>query len=261
MQQTSEYFALRAALEWQVELGVDEVISEAAINRFDFPAATPKIKIGQGSNIAPVDTIPDVVPKQLAGDISALLAQKCTDLNALRDAINLFDLCALKKGARNTVFADGHAQARVMILCEPPNRAEDSAARPLVGDAGKLLDKMFQAIGLAREIDGADGLYVAPILPWCPPQSREPNLEEVEMMLPFVQRHVELMDPEVIILMGNAPCNAVLGKSGVTRLRGKWDQAYDKPVLPMLHPRALLRDPLRKRDAWADLLALKDKLS
>ncbi len=97
-------------------------------------------------------------------------------------------------------------------------------------------------------------------LPWRPPQNRDPTPEEIAMMLPFVQRHIELAAPDVLVLMGNTPCAAILGKRGILRLRGQWQEALGLPVLPMTHPAYLLRTPEAKREAWADLLALAGKV-
>lgn len=262
MSLSNDYYATKAALEWQFEMGVDEAICESPINRFDVPAAKPKLKIGATSNIAPIDVVPNVIPVQdAAPDVAKILAAKCGDLPALRDALGVFDLCALKQGARNMVFADGPDQARVMIIGEAPNRDEDKQGKPFVGVEGALIDKMFEAIGLSRTAsDRADAIHISMVLPWRPPQDREPNGEEIAMMLPFLQRHVDLVDPDYVVLLGNIACSAGLNKVGISRFRGQWAEAFGKPCLPMLHPRALIRDPLRKRDAWADLLALKGRM-
>ena len=260
MQPSMDYYALRAALEWQVELGVDEAISETPINRYEEPAAKPKLKIGAKSNIAPIDVVPNIIPEQAAESVATVLAAKCQDLNALRDALNIFDLCALKKGARNTIFADGSPDARVMVIGDAPSKEEDKEGTPFVGSTGQLLGRMFDAIDLSRTSVGADSLYITNVLPWRPPQGRDPSLEEITMMLPFLKRHIELVNPDFIVVMGNMACSAILGKTGITRLRGKWETAFDKAVLPMFHPAFLLRDPSRKKDAWADLLSLKAKL-
>jgi uracil-DNA glycosylase family 4 len=98
------------------------------------------------------------------------------------------------------------------------------------------------------------------VLPWRPPQNRDPKPEEIAMLLPFVERHVALAKPELVVLMGNISCQAALGRRGITRLRGTWTQAYGCHALPMFHPAYLLRNPAAKREAWADLLSLQDRL-
>jgi DNA polymerase len=258
-----DYYATKAALEWQFEMGVDEAIAEAPINRFDEPAVKPKLKFSAASNIAPIDVVPNVMPaKEAAADVAKILAEKCDSLTALRDAMGLFDMCALKKGARNLVFSDGPDQARVLVIGEAPTREEDIEGKPFVGPQGTLLDNMFDAIGLSRSAtERDDAIHISMVMPWRPPQSRDPNADEIAMMLPFLKRHVELVDPDFVVLMGNIACSAALNKVGVNRFRGKWEDAFGKPTMPMLHPRALIRDPLRKRDAWADLLSLKGRMS
>lgn len=183
-------------------------------------------------------------------------------LDALKAALAAYPHCELRQGARNLVFADGTPGARVMVIGEAPGRDEDIAGRPFVGRAGQLLDRMFAAIGLARDNARADSaLYITNVLPWRPPQNRDPSSAEIAMMRPFVARHVALAAPDVIVLMGNISCEAGLGQRRITRLRGTWAEAYGTPALPMLHPAYLLRNPPAKREAWADLLALKARLT
>ena len=168
----------------------------------------------------------------------------------------------MKRGAKTTVFADGNPRARVLILGEAPGREEDQEGRPFVGQAGQLLDRMFAAIGLSRtSADPETALYITNVLPWRPPQDRDPEPEEIAMLRPFVERHIELVDPAVIVAMGNAPCQCLLGTKGIQRLRGNWAQALGRPVLPMTHPAYLLRNPATKREAWADLLSLMGRLT
>ena len=179
----------------------------------------------------------------------------------MQAALTAFDHCELKRGAKSLVFAEGSPKARVMVIGEAPGRDEDIAGRPFVGRAGQLLDRMFAAIGMGRESpDPAQAIYITNVMPWRPPQNREPTPEEIAMMLPFLERHVELAAPDVIVLMGNTPCAALLGRKGITRMRGNWAQALGRPVLPMFHPAYLLRTPDAKRAAWADLLSLQARL-
>ena len=173
-----------------------------------------------------------------------------------------FDGCDLKLGARTLVFGDGNPGARVMVLGEAPGREEDQQGLPFVGPAGQLLDRMFAAIGLARSAaDPAKAIYITNILPWRPPQNRDPTPEEIALFMPFVAAHVALVAPKILVLLGNIPCAGVLGQRGITRLRGQWAEAFGLPVLPMFHPAYLLRNPAAKREAWADLLALKARLA
>lgn len=266
MSEAMDYFAAKAALEWQVEMGAIDAICETPINRYDVPAklpvSKPGLKIGAGSNIAPIDAIPNIMPvKEAASDVARVMADKCSTLQELHDALSVFDMCALKKGARNTVFADGYSGARVMIIGDAPSREDDANGKPFAGPAGELLDKMFGAIQLSRTTTSAeDAIYMVPAMPWRTAQDRDPSLDDIQMMTPFLKRHIELINPEVLVLMGNIACNAVLGKTGVSRLRGSWEKAYGIDAMPMLHPSTILRDPTRKKDAWADLQELRARI-
>lgn len=253
MESAQEWHSARAALIWQLEMGADEAILDAPVNRYDAPKPAPVV----------ATTAPIVVaaPAEDMVKIAAAMAAKAQSLDDLRDAITAYDHCDLKKGARNTVFADGMPKARVMVIGEAPGRDEDIEGRPFVGRAGQLLDKMLAAIDLSRSSpDTPSAVYITNILPWRPPQNRDPKPEEISMMMPFVQRHVELVDPDFVVLMGNISCQGILGQRGITRLRGTWAEAWGKPAMPMLHPAYLLRNPSAKREAWADLLDLKSKL-
>jgi len=249
-----DHNSARALLEWQIELGATEAICDAPINRYELPEAAPKL----AKSAAPVVQAPVAVDPVAAAKAAAGAAG---DLKALAAAIAAYDHCELKRGARSTVFADGNPAARVMIIGEAPGRDEDIEGKPFVGKAGQLLDRMVAAIGLSRgSPDAESAVYITNILPWRPPQNREPAPEEIAMLMPFVARHVELAAPDVLVLMGNSACQGVLGHKGITRLRGKWDKAFGLPVLPMFHPAYLLRTPSAKREAWADLLSLKARL-
>ncbi|WP_171175693.1 uracil-DNA glycosylase family protein [Ruegeria sp. HKCCD8929] len=251
MESALDYHTARALLEWQIELGVTETIGDAPVDRYALPDTAPKPKKLQSAKPAP-EKSPEADPVEVAQQA----AKGAGSLAELRAVMEAFDLCDLKRGARQLVFADGNPAARVMIIGEAPGRDEDREGRPFVGRAGQLLDKMLAAIDLNR----AETVYITNVLPWRPPQNRDPKPEEIGMMKPFLERHVALAKPDVLVLMGNISCQAVLGKRGITRLRGNWDQAMNLPVIPMFHPAYLLRQPQMKRQAWADLLELKAKL-
>ncbi len=245
-----------AALAWQVELGVDTAVGEAPVNRYEVAASAPK---------PPKADVPKPAPNQekSAASVAAELAAAAQDLPGLKEAMAGFEGCALKRGAKNLVFADGVPGARVMIVGEAPGREEDLRGLPFVGASGQLLDKMFAAIGLSRQAEDPEhALYITNTLPWRPPQNRDPSTDEIAMMLPFLHRHIELAAPKVLVTMGNPSTKTLLQTSaGITRMRGKWAEVMGIPTLPMFHPAALLRDPLKKREAWADLLSLKARLS
>ena len=252
---TDDWHAALAALAWEVEAGADEAIGDAPVNRYELAAEARKPLPTQASPPpAPVSTADPVAVAQAA-------AAAAPSLDALREALAGFDLCELKKGARNTVFADGNPKARVLILGEAPGAEEDREGRPFVGRAGQLLDRMFATIGLSRTSPDAEtALYITNVMPWRPPGNRDPEAAEIAMMRPFVERHIALADPAVIVVMGNTPLFALTGGRGILRARGNWSQALGKPLLPMTHPAYLLRNPAAKREAWADLLSLQQRL-
>jgi len=187
------------------------------------------------------------------------LAAAAPDLAALRAALEGFEHCDLKRGARNLVFADGDPAARLMIVGEAPGRDEDLQGRPFVGRAGQLLDRMLAAIDMGRARADAP-VYIANVLPWRPPQNRDPTPDEIAMMLPFLERHIALANPAVLVVMGNSACAALLGRRGITRMRGIWESVLGRPAMPTFHPAYLLRNPAAKREAWADLLAIRARL-
>ena len=246
--------AALAALDWQIDLGATEAIGDTPVNRYQLPETKPAAK-----KSAPPQA-PDV-PKVDPVARADALAAGAESLDALKAALASYDHCDLKKGARNLVFSDGSPAARVMIIGEAPGRDEDMQGKPFVGRAGQLLDQMFAAIDMGREHPDANAaIYITNVLPWRPPQNRDPTPEEVAMMLPFVRRHVDLANPDLLVLMGNHSCHAMLGRRGITRLRGTWAEALGRPALPMFHPAYLLRNPSAKREAWHDLLMLQSRL-
>ena len=261
------WHAALAALAWQVDLGVGDVIGDAPINRYELveAAAVAQVEVAVRAAVSVAAVSVAAVP--VASGDGAVAAAKAAagaagTLDELRAALVAYEHCEVKQGARSLVFSDGNPAARVLILGEAPGSEEDREGRPFVGAAGQLLDKMFAAIGLSRgAADPAEAVYITNVMPWRTPQGRDPLPSEIAMMRPFVERHIALINPEVIVLMGNAACEAILDQRGIVKLRGEWQQAFGKPVLPMLHPVDLLRKPLAKREAWADLLALRGKLA
>ena len=180
----------------------------------------------------------------------------------LRDAISTFDGCALKRTATNTVVGSGDEAAALMVVGEAPGADEDRQGAPFVGVSGQLLDLMLASIGLDRA-----QVYITNIVFWRPPGNRNPSSNEIAACLPFVARHIELVDPDILVPLGGPAAKTLLARSeGITRMRGKWF-AYSSPKLaapidamPFFHPAYLLRSPAHKREAWRDLLAIKAKL-
>lgn len=255
MESQLDYHTALAWLEWQVELGADEAIGETPVDRFATPDPVPAAMAPVATPVVKAEEVDPVVEARLA-------AQRAGSLEALRAEMEAFAHCDLRMGARSVVFSDGNPAARLMIVGEAPGRDEDIQGKPFVGRAGQLLDRMFDAIGMGRaHPDAAQAIYITNILPWRPPQNRDPSPAEMAMMLPFVTRHIELAAPEIVVLMGNIPCDGLLGRRGITRLRGQWQEVLGRPALPMFHPAYLLRQPAKKREAWADLLAVKARLA
>jgi len=259
MESALEWHSAVALLDWQVDLGADEAIGDTPIDRFAVAeelAANPPAKAKQSAPSQPVER------KEIdAVEVARQTAGAAGSLDALQQAMAGFEHCALKRGARSLVFADGNPAARVMILGEAPSREDDRAGRPFTDRTGALLDRMLSAIGLSRgSEDPETAVYITNVLPWRPPQNRDPEAEEIAMMLPFLQKHIELVSPDVIVLMGNIACRAALKKQGILRLRGQWTKAFGIPALPMVHPENL-RQPHAKRDAWSDLLSLRAHLN
>jgi DNA polymerase len=258
--------AARALLEWQIAMGADEAIGDIASDRLapPEPALVPSAAVPQPTAAAVAVAPPGMLAESLAeaAQSARALAAGAGTIAELGALVAGFDGCALKRTATNTVFIDGNPAARLMIVGEAPGADEDRIGRPFVGRAGQLLDRMLASIGLDRT-----GVQITNVIYWRPPGNRKPTSAEIAACLPFVLRHIALARPFVLVLAGGTAASALLPTTeGITRLRGRWfDLAVpglDAPVptLPMFHPAFLLRTPERKRDAWRDLLALKQRL-
>jgi DNA polymerase len=265
---------LAALLKWYVDNGLDETIGEVPVDRFAPPPAPESApapvterrpaaatSIRAASSPLPVRAPVPLESPQLVEDAREL-ARRCGTIAELETAIRAFEGCALKRTAKNTVFADGVAGAPVMVVGEAPGADEDRLGKPFVGVSGQLMDRMFDAIGMSRERD----LYITNILFWRPPGNRTPTLAEQAICLAFTRRHIELAKPKVLVLAGGTAAKAVLDTTeGIMRLRGKWtslrlDDGSELPTLPTFHPAYLLRTPASKRQSWYDLLALDKRL-
>lgn len=244
-----------AALAWQVELGADEAIGDDFLDRTVAPPPPEQ----KPASAAVLTLTPPGESETEA------IAATCPDLAALNAAIDAYGH-PLKSGARQCVFADGNPAARIMIVGEAPGRNEDIEGKPFVGKGGQLLDRMLAAIGLSRDAeDPGRAVYITNIIPWRPAQNRTPSADESSAFLPFVRRHIDLIDPALIVCMGNTPTRALLDTTtGIMRMRGQWAEvttpAATRPCLPMLHPAYLLRQPMDKHKAWSDLLTLQAKI-
>ena len=257
-------------LRWWVEAGVDFVIDETPHDRFaeQPPAATARplaaaapAAPSPAPRIAPRIEQAAAAPPDEAARSARELAAQARSLDELKELLEKFEGCGLKATATQLAFADGSPEARVMLVGEAPGGDEDRAGKPFVGRAGQLLDRMLAAIGLDR-----GKVYIANVVPWRPPGNRAPTLQETAICLPFIQRQIELVDPDLLVCLGASSAQTLLGmKEGITRARGKWCdyRCGDKTIkaLPMLHPAYLLRQPAQKRAAWRDLRALASALA
>lgn len=257
--------ALLAALALQADWGADEALEAAPIDRAALRVAAPASAKGTPVQLpspaqrpsAPAPVL-GTLPRESA---ATALAAAADSLDALRAAIVAFDH-PLRDTATSLVFAEGAAAAGLMLIGEAPGAEEDRQGRPFVGPAGQLLDRMLASVDITR----ADRAYLAHLLPWRPPGNRAPTEAEVAVFLPFLLRHVALVQPRRLVLLGGLPTKALLrSREPITRLRGRWAQVTTMdgltiPALPMLHPAYLLRTPSAKRDAWADLRTLRATL-
>jgi DNA polymerase len=281
-----------ATLRWLAEMGADEAIGDAPVDRFAATARSsaaapppPASRLTAPDRAAPdraapvpaARSAPPPAPvrasSQVASPISSgpssavadarALAAACASVAELEAAVRGFTGCALKATATNTVFADGNPLAEIMFVGEAPGADEDRQGKPFVGVSGQLLDRMLKWINLDRT-----KVYITNILFWRPPGNRQPTTAEIAACVPFVERHIALVRPKVLVLVGGTSAKTLLNTSeGIIRLRGKWRElaipGLDQPVatLPTFHPAYLLRAPAQKHESWRDLLAIKRKIS
>jgi uracil-DNA glycosylase family 4 len=271
--------AARELLAFYLEAGVDAVLGETAVDRFadtaeiaPQPAIRPQPNAHTGDpephGRPPLDHSRPAVaraPIALSPDSAATAAREeaktAKTLDELRSILDGFTGCTLRATATRLVFADGNPRARVMFVGEAPGRDEDIEGLPFVGRSGKLLDRMMAAIGLTR----ADA-YIANIVPWRPPGNRTPTPQESAICLPFTLRQIELVDPDVLVCLGGPSAQTLLpSRDGILKMRGRWfafqTGTREIRATATLHPAYLLRQPLQKRLAWRDFLAIKQALA
>jgi uracil-DNA glycosylase len=260
--------AVRAAeaLRWWIRTGVTDALDEAPRNWFaeapldrretPNPTRQSLATAPEPASRAPQNMIGSKSP-DIAESSARALAEAATDLETLRSIMVNFDGCALKRTATQLVFADGVPGARIMFVGEAPGEGEDRIGRPFVGRAGQLLDRMLGTIGLDRQ-----KVYIANVVPWRPPGNRTPTPQETQICLPFIERQIQLADPEFLVCLGASASRTLLGvEGGIMRTRGSWftyprRTGGEIQAIAMLHPAFLLRQPAHKRFAWADMRAL-----
>jgi uracil-DNA glycosylase len=264
-------------LAFYVDAGVDVALGEVPVDRFADPApnepapsdgpasriesARPSLRLPPKGTPRPADrVVPAPAPPEVAVMAARDAARSAASLEELRAILQAFEGCALRTTAKQLVFADGNPQGRVMFVGEAPGREEDLEGLPFVGRSGKLLDLMMAAIGLDRS-----SAYITNIIPWRPPGNRTPTPQESQICLPFILRQIELADPDILVCLGGPAAQALLGvKEGILRARGRFlpyqTGSREIRAIATLHPAYLLRQPLQKRLAWRDFLAIQRAL-
>jgi uracil-DNA glycosylase family 4 len=267
-----------AILAFWRDSGVDEAMEDAPVDRYATSAAQPARQAPLGAQTSAAASppapavrraaepqMPAAVPLESPAAIqdARAAAAAAKTLDELRAAIEGFEACALKRTAKTTVFCDGNPKSDVMVVGEAPGADEDRMGKPFVGVSGQLLDRMLGFIGLNRESD----FYITNILPWRPPGNRTPTSGEIALCMPFIERHIALVQPKVLILAGGVSAKTLFQTNeGIMKLRGRWfDFRPDYleaaiPTMAIFHPAYLLRSPAQKREAWRDLLSIRQKL-
>ena len=262
---------LAQLLTFYLEAGVDCALSEEPVDRLSESERPAEPKVIPSGDInptrapkpLPAAVVPTAEPMP-APDAAIATAREAArtaaSLEILRDMLEKFDGCALKSTATRLVFADGNPKARIMFVGEAPGRDEDIEGLPFVGRSGKLLDRMIASIGLDRS-----KVYIANVIPWRPPGNRTPTPQETQICLPFIQRQIELVDPDILVTLGNPSTQTLLStREGIMKTRGRWFN-YDTGTrviraLATFHPAYLLRSPSYKRLSWQDLRAIAKAL-
>jgi len=247
-------------LEWLIAAGADEVIGETAgLGAWKAPSVkvAPQEETPRKQEQAPPTLITILRPPAVASPLPTTSHVAAQTLNELRDEIARFEGCPLRATAMNLVFADGNPASPIMFIGEAPGEEEDRQGKPFVGAAGKLLNQMLKAAGIDRP-----DIYITNILFWRPPGNRTPTDAEITSCVPFVERHISLINPKIIVPLGGVAAKTLLhSKEGITRMRGRWTEYTNAnstpiPCLPIYHPAYLLRQPSAKRQAWNDILLL-----
>ncbi|MDB5560077.1 MAG: uracil-DNA glycosylase [Enterovirga sp.] len=264
-----DHAQLVALFDFYVAAGIDIALDEAPHDRFaenarpaERPAAAADVRLVQepaGDPERSLRALPlaATAPPEEVAEAARMRAREARTLAELEAMVAAFEGCALKRTAKQLVFADGNPEADIMLVGEAPGGDEDRAGKPFVGRAGQLLDRMLASVGLDR-----NQVYIANVVPWRPPGNRTPTPQEVAICLPFTLRQIELCAPRIIVTLGAPATQTLLGlKEGIKRVRGRWVEysglAHPVRALPMLHPAYLLRQPVDKRLAWRDLRLLR----
>lgn len=237
------------------------MIGNESVNRFTLPAVPKRMEEPPPRFLQSPASLPLTTQSAALPELKSVpLAQKASTLEELKETIAHFDECPLKATATNMVFGAGDPHARLMIIGEAPGAEEDRQGLPFVGASGHLLDLMLISIGLKRS-----EVYITNILPWRPPGNRKPSEAETALFTPFVRRHIALIRPKVLLLLGGSAVSALMNtNAGITKTRGRWLTYTDTDItvqaMASFHPAFLLRTPAQKKLAWRDLSAVREKL-
>ena len=194
-------------------------------------------------------------------DVFEISGKKAEKLGKLKKSISNIKNCELKKSATNIVFADGNSKAKIMLIGEGPGFNEDQEGLPFVGRAGVLLDKMLASIDLNRK-----NVYITNVVNYRPPENRRPTEEEIAKYLPYLKKHIEIINPKILVLLGSTALNALIGNEVViSKARGQWIEKQfgecKTSIIVTFHPAFLMRQPAQKKMAWIDLKMIREKKS
>ena len=257
----NKLYQLISNLEWQLKMGAENMVEEKHTNYSE----ARKVKTNK-DEFSKLETSQKTAISffQEEENVDELLQQnvdKCLTLEDLKNHMLEFNGCDLKKTATQLVFSDGNPKSNVMIIGEAPGAEEDRLGKPFCGASGKLLDKMLASINLDRNT-----VYITNVIPWRPPGNRTPNENEINLMKPFLMRHIEIVAPKMLVSVGGSASKAILDiEGGILRYRGVWKEiklsnSLVIPIIPTLHPAYLLRAPNQKKLAWEDLKSIRSKL-
>lgn len=260
----TENISTQALLSLYALSGIDEAVGDTPVNRFDVPAATaPEPQPQMQTEPQPAVHVPAQAAAQSVDSGVSLAVKNIQSLAELKEKMDRFDGCSLRKTAQNMVFADGNPKAELMIIGEAPGAEEDKQGLPFVGASGHLLDAMLGSIGLNR-----DSVYITNVIAWRPPMNRKPSEAEIAACLPFLRRHIALVKPKVLLLLGGIALTSLMHMTdGITKTRGYWlnyegdEGEAPIPTMASFHPAYLLRSPAQKKNAWRDFQNIRDKLN
>ena len=205
-----------------------------------------------------------IIPAVIVKNLESTFVDHIEGLEELKNALLNFEACDLKFGASNTVFGEGNVKSKIMLIGEAPGATEDEKGIPFCGESGKLLDNMLATINLFR----TKNCYLTNTVFWRPPANRAPTQEEIELCRPFVEKHIAIIEPKLLILVGSTAVTSLLGKHlQISKIRQEYYQYSNKylkePIATtaIFHPAYLLRQPSQKKTSWYDLLKIKDYVS